>query len=52
MRIRYYIDAHTRRPHVYRHGINEAEIEVVLRNAGDVAGKEEDEKQQFSARLG
>lgn len=35
MKTRYYIDAHTGQPHIYRHSISEAEVEDVLRNAGE-----------------
>jgi hypothetical protein len=29
--IRYYIDPETQRPHIYRHGVTELEVEEVLR---------------------
>ena len=35
MKIRYYIDSHTERPHIYKHSINESEVEFVLLNAGE-----------------
>ena len=39
MDIRYYLDPDTQQPHVYGHGVTEAEVEQVLRNSGeDVPG--------------
>lgn len=35
MRIRYYIDPETELPHIYRHDVSEAEVEEVLRRAGE-----------------
>lgn len=35
MEIRYYIDPETSLPHIYEHGVSEAEVEWVLRNAGE-----------------
>ena len=35
MRIRYYIDPDTQKPHVQRHGVREDEIEDVLGNSGE-----------------
>ncbi len=35
MKIRYYIDAQTGQPHIYHHSISEAEVEDILRNAGE-----------------
>lgn len=35
MKIRYYIDAQTGQPHIYRHSVSEAEVEDILRNAGE-----------------
>ena len=41
LKTRYYIDAETREPHIHRHGVTEAEVEVVLRAAAeDRAGRE------------
>ncbi|MFQ5657436.1 MAG: DUF4258 domain-containing protein [Candidatus Methylomirabilales bacterium] len=35
MRIRYYIDPETGLPHIYKHGVDEAEVEDVLGNPGE-----------------
>ena len=35
MKIRYYIDPETKQPHIYNHGVNEDEVEDVLRKPGD-----------------
>ena len=35
VKIRYYIDPQTGQPHIYHHGIREAEVEDILRNAGE-----------------
>ncbi|MGH8654426.1 MAG: DUF4258 domain-containing protein [Gammaproteobacteria bacterium] len=35
MRIQYYIDPETELPHIYRHEVSEAEVEEVLRRAGE-----------------
>ena len=35
MRVRYYIDPDTQQPHIYNHGVTEAEAEHVLRHAGE-----------------
>ena len=35
VKVRYYIDAQTGQPHVYRHSVSEAEVEDVLQNAGE-----------------
>jgi hypothetical protein len=35
VKIRYYIDAQTGQPHIYHHSISEAEVEDILRNAGE-----------------
>lgn len=35
MKIRYYIDPETELPHIYRHGVLEAEVEEVLQRAGE-----------------
>jgi len=35
VKIRYYIDPQTRQPHIYHHSISEAEVEDILRNAGE-----------------
>ena len=41
MKIRFYIDAETRLPHIYNHGVQEHEVEDVLRKPGeDRPGKE------------
>ena len=41
MKIRFYIDPQTGLPHIYRHGVNEDEVEHVLRKPGeDRPGKE------------
>ena len=33
MKIRYYIDPETKEPHIYNHGVNEDEVEDVLRKS-------------------
>jgi len=35
MRVRYYIDPETGLPHIYRHGVTEAEVEDVLEHPGE-----------------
>ena len=35
MNIRFYIDQETGIPHIYRHGVNESEVEDVLRRPGE-----------------
>jgi Domain of unknown function (DUF4258) len=35
MRLRFYIDPETGAPHIFRHGVSEAEVEEVLGNAGE-----------------
>lgn len=41
MNIRFYIDPETHLPHIYRHAVNESEVEDVLRRSGeDRAGHE------------
>lgn len=35
MEVRYYLDADTKQPHIYGHGITEDEVESVLRGAGE-----------------
>ena len=35
MKIRFYIDPETAIPHVYNHDVSEAEVEEVLKNAGE-----------------
>ena len=35
MKIRFYIDPQTAAPHIYNHGIDEGEVEDVLRNPGE-----------------
>ena len=35
MQARYYIDHDTGRPHIYKHGVNESEVEYVLYNPGE-----------------
>ena len=36
MMFRYYLDPDTELPHIYGHGITEAEVEEVLRGSGEV----------------
>ena len=38
MKIRYYIDPETEQPHIYNHGVNEYEVEDVLRKPGEYLG--------------
>ena len=41
MKIRFYIDTETRLPHIYNHGVQEREVEDVIRKPGeDRPGKE------------
>ena len=41
MNVRYYIDPQTGAPHIYGHGVSEAEVEEVLERPGeDYAGRE------------
>jgi len=35
MDIRYYLDPDTQQPHIYGHGVTEAEVEQVMRNSGE-----------------
>src|SRR3954468_13245397 len=35
MRVRYYLDPDTGEPHIYGHGVTEAEVEDVLRGSGE-----------------
>ncbi len=35
LKVRYYIDSETQLPHIYRHNINETEIEEVLFSPGE-----------------
>ena len=35
MKVRYYIDPETGAPHLYKHGVNEEEVEEVLRRPGE-----------------
>ena len=35
MDIRFYLDPDTQQPHIYGHGVTEAEVEEVFRNAGE-----------------
>lgn len=35
MNIRFYIDPETRLPHIYKHGVEEEEVEEVLENPGE-----------------
>lgn len=35
MDIRYFIDPETTLPHIYGHGVNESEVEEVLRGTGE-----------------
>lgn len=42
MEFRYYIDPATELPHIYGHGINEAEVEHVIQNPGeDIPGRDD-----------
>ena len=42
MKIRFYIDPETKQPHIYNHGVNESEVESVLKKPGeDRPGREE-----------
>ena len=44
MDIRYYLDPETSLPHIYEHGVTEAEVEWVLRNAGEERAGREDSR--------
>jgi len=35
MEVRYYLDPETGQPHIYGHGVTEAEVEYVLRHPGE-----------------
>lgn len=35
MKIRFYIDLDTNEPHIYRHGVDEDEVEDILRKPGE-----------------
>lgn len=35
MNIRFYLDPETGQPHIYRHGVNEQEVEEVLKRTGE-----------------
>jgi hypothetical protein len=35
MEVRYFLDAETGQPHIYGHGVTEAEVEQVLRGSGE-----------------
>jgi hypothetical protein len=35
MRLRFYIDPETGEPHIYKHGVSEAEVEQLLSHAGE-----------------
>lgn len=35
MDIRYYLDPDTQQPHIYGHGVTEAEVEQVMRKSGE-----------------
>lgn len=35
MEVRYYLDPNTDLPHIFRHGVTEAEVEAVLSGAGE-----------------
>lgn len=42
MNVRYYRDPETGQPHIYGHGVTEAEVEWVLRAPGeDIAGRDD-----------
>lgn len=35
MKVRFYIDPETKQPHIYNHGVNESEVEAVLKKPGE-----------------
>jgi hypothetical protein len=35
MKIRFYIDPETKQPHIYSHGVDESEVEYVLKKPGE-----------------
>ena len=35
MKIRFYIDPETKRPHIYNHAVNESEVKSVLKKPGE-----------------
>jgi hypothetical protein len=35
MNLRFYLDPETGQPHIYRHGVNEQEVEEVLKRTGE-----------------
>ena len=35
MQVRYYLDSDTDRPHIWNHGVAEAEVEQILHHAGE-----------------
>lgn len=35
MNIRFYLDLETNQPHIYKHGVNEGEVEDVLKKTGE-----------------
>ena len=42
MKSRFYLDPETKQPHIYQHGVNEGEVESVLKKPGeDRPGREE-----------
>ena len=42
MEFRYYLDPDTSEPHIYNHGISEAEVEYCLRHSGeDLPGRDD-----------
>ena len=53
MRIRFYIDPETDLPHIYRHDVNEGEVEDVLIHPGeDRPGKEDSRVAMGQTRAG
>ena len=45
MDIRYYLDPETGQPHIYTHGVTEAEVEWVLAHRGEDGPSSEDSRQ-------
>lgn len=45
MEVRFYYDAETDQPHIYGHGITEAEVEYVLRHSGEDRPGRDDSRQ-------
>lgn len=44
MRVRYFIDPETGEPHIYKHGVVEAEVEEVLRRPAESRSGSEDSR--------